>query len=154
MKEAGIYHVLAFPGCTLQCSGHLALGFTNLLPLRRRMRNGLALLCLWYPVLLSGGSHAVLRAAVMYSVLLVGRIISRKADGLNSLGLAVLLLILADPFAVLSYGFLLSVLATLGILLYERPLSQLLEKHLPVARGKLNTGLIHLLILRCWPPSV
>lgn len=145
MKEAGIYHVLAISGLHIAVFCHLVLGFTNLLPLCRRMRNGLALLCLWYPVLLSGGSHAVLRAAVMYSVLLFGRIISRKADGLNSLGLAVLLLILADPFAVLSYGFLLSVLATLGILLYERSLSQLLEKHLPVRGGKLSTGLIHLL---------
>ena len=60
MKEAGIYHVLAISGLHIAVFCHLVLGFTNLLPLCRRMRNGLALLCLWYPVLLSGGSHACL----------------------------------------------------------------------------------------------
>lgn len=147
MKDAGVYHVLSISGLHIAVFCHLILSLTSVLPLRRQLRNSLALLCLWCPVLISGGNHAVLRAAVMYSVLLFGRVIGRKGDSLNSLGIAVILLILMDPFAVLSYGFLLSVLATLGILLYERPLAEFLKSHLPVQlTGRVGSSLIHLFV--------
>lgn len=146
MKDAGVYHVLAISGLHISIFCHIVLGAVRVLPLRRRTRSALALLFLWCPVLLSGGSHAVLRAAVMYSVLLFGQVIGRKADSLNSLGLAVILLICMDPFAVLSYGFLLTVLATLGILLFERPLAEFLIRCLGTDRiGRLETGVIHLI---------
>lgn len=46
----------------------------------------------------------------------------------------------------LSYGFLLSVLATLGILLYERPLAEFLKSHLPAQlTGRVGSSLVHLL---------
>ena len=126
-RDAGVYHVLAISGMHIAIFCDIISALLFLLPLRPRIRSALLLVALWGPVLLSGGNQAVLRSAIMYSVTAFGRAIGRKADSLNSLGFAVLLLLLADPFAALSYGFLLSVLATLGLLLYTPGLARYLE---------------------------
>ncbi len=47
MKDAGVYHVLAISGLHIAVFCHLILALTRVLPLRRRLRNSLALLCLW-----------------------------------------------------------------------------------------------------------
>ena len=48
--------------------------------------------------------------------MMLGYVLSRKADGLNSLGLALLLLVLFQPYAACDPGLLLSFAATLGLL--------------------------------------
>ncbi len=122
-RDAGIYHVLAVSGLHISIFVEL---FQLLFPanlVKRRTINLLLLGVIWVPVLLSGMGYAVLRAALMYSVVYFGHLISRKGDSLNTLGFAVLTLLFWNPFATLSLAFILSVLATLGILLYERPLA-------------------------------
>ena len=62
----------------------------------------------------------------MYGVLLLADSFGRRADSLNSLGLAVLVVCLFNPFAGGDLGFALSVTATLGIVLLYQPLPTLL----------------------------
>lgn len=72
----------------------------------------------------AGFSPSVMRASLMMTVLLAGRLFGRKADGLNSLGFALFLMCL-NPFAVTDVGLLLSAasalsLMTLSPLLYKK----------------------------------
>ncbi len=66
---------------------------------------------------LTGFGLSALRAGAACAIVLAGKLFRRPADGKNSLGCAVLLILLFDPDAVWDLGFRLSVAATWGILL-------------------------------------
>lgn len=84
--------------------------------------------------LLVGAEPAVVRAALMAGVIILGRAIARQAHPLNSLALATFLMTLHDPFALSDRGFLLSITSTLGLILYATPIQARvigwLERHL------------------------
>ena len=67
----------------------------------------------------AGFSGSILRSGIMCLLTLIGRLFYREADGLNSLGIAVLLMSIVNPYTAFDLGFVLSVLSTLGILLWS-----------------------------------
>lgn len=74
---------------------------------------------------------SVLRAAVMASIVLGALATGRPAKGLPVLALASFVLLAIDPWLSHSYGFVLSVLATGGLLLLSRPLAAWLAGWMP-----------------------
>ncbi|MGZ4744931.1 MAG: ComEC/Rec2 family competence protein [Oryzihumus sp.] len=82
-------------------------------------------------VLLARPEPSVLRAAVMGSVALLGMGARGRERGSRALGVAVLVLLLVDPFLAVSWGFALSVAATAGILFLAPPLRDALMGWLP-----------------------
>ncbi len=70
-----------------------------------------------YYALLAGFSIATQRSLIMIGVLLAGLVLKRKISSTNSYCLALIIVLLWDPFAVLSIGFWLSFVAV-GFLLY------------------------------------
>lgn len=85
--------------------------------------------------LLVGAEPAVVRAALMAGVIILGRAIVRQAHPLNSLALATFLMTLCNPSVISDRGFLLSMTSTLGLILYATPIQARvtgwLERHLP-----------------------
>jgi competence protein ComEC len=122
MKAVGMTHLTAVSGAN--CS--LVLG--ALLVLCRRFRlprapaAGVALAGLALFVVLVGPDASVLRAALMGAIGVAALAGGRSGRGLSFLCLAVIGLLLSDPALGTSFGFLLSVLATLGIILLGRPI--------------------------------
>ena len=82
-------------------------------------------------VLLARPEPSVLRAAAMGSVALVGLGARGRDTGIRALGVAVLVLLLLDPWLALSVGFALSALATAGILFLGPPFRDALGGWLP-----------------------
>jgi competence protein ComEC len=82
-------------------------------------------------VLLARTEPSVLRAAVMGSVTLVGLGPRGRERGPRALGVAVLALLLVDPWLARSVGFALSVCATAGILVLAPPWRDALARWLP-----------------------
>lgn len=86
-------------------------------------RTGMHLTCLitilaaWLFAWLVGFSPSVVRAAGMCTVWLAGCLLFCRSDGLNSLGLAALILLAGNPYTLWNVGFRLSFAATLGVLL-------------------------------------
>lgn len=74
--------------------------------------------------ILVGGDAAVVRAAIMGALGVWGGIFGRRQNGLNSLGLAGLGMVLINPNIPWDLGFQLSVTATLGLVLYAQPLEE------------------------------
>jgi competence protein ComEC len=120
MKSVGMTHLTAVSGAN--CS--LVLGALLLACRRFRLPRvpaaGLAVAGLGLFVLLVGPDASVLRAAVMGAVAVFSLAGGRTGRGLSFLCLAVTGLLLADPGLGSSFGFLLSVLATLGIIILGR----------------------------------
>lgn len=70
---------------------------------------------LFFYALLTGLSASILRAVVMFSTLLIGQWWNKRGNSYNILAFSAFLLLLYEPFWVLSVGFQLSYLAVLGI---------------------------------------
>jgi competence protein ComEC len=82
-------------------------------------------------VLLARTEPSVVRAAAMGSVALIGMGSNGREKGVRALGVAVLVLLLFDPWLALSLGFVLSALATAGILFLAPPWRDALMRWLP-----------------------
>lgn len=115
MKTVGLTHLTAVSGanCSLVLGALLLVARSFRLP--RMVAAGCALAGLGFFVLVVGPDASVLRAALMGSIGLMALAGGRPGRGLSFLCLAVICLLLLDPSLGASYGFILSVLATLGI---------------------------------------
>ena len=116
-EEAGLTHLTAVSGTNLT----LVVGFLLLvggrLGVQGRARPVLGLLGVVGFVLLARPEPSVVRAAAMGTVALLGMGAGGRGAGSRALGVAVVVLLLADPALAMSAGFALSALATAGILL-------------------------------------
>ncbi len=74
---------------------------------------------IFFYAVLVGGKSAIIRAAVMCSLTVLGMAIGRKKTGIQSLLLSVSLIGLVDPKTLLDLSLQLSITATLGILLFK-----------------------------------
>jgi competence protein ComEC len=74
---------------------------------------------------------SVLRSAVMAALVLAAMAGGRTLRGIPVLCLAVVILLAVDPWLCRNYGFLLSVLATAGLLVLVGPITRLLRRWLP-----------------------
>ncbi|WP_231728615.1 ComEC/Rec2 family competence protein [Arthrobacter sp. EPSL27] len=124
MKSVGMTHLTAVSGanCSLVLGAFLLAARS--LRLARLSAAALGLAGLGLFVLMVGPDASVLRAAVMGGVGLVAVSGGRPGRGLSFLCVAVIALVLAQPSLSTSFGFLLSVLATLGIVLAGRPVME------------------------------
>lgn len=78
-----------------------------------------------------GNSASILRAWLMIVISLAGDLFGKKVSALNSLGVALLVILMADPLLSESVGFQFSFVATAAILLGYAPINELLESVLP-----------------------
>ena len=77
------------------------------------------MLLVWGFALVTGASSCVLRAAVMFTFLIIGRAISREANIYNALLASAFFLLLYNPYFLFDVGFQLSYLGLLGILYFH-----------------------------------
>ncbi|PNH84376.1 competence protein ComEC [Arthrobacter sp. AFG20] len=120
MKTVGLTHLTAVSGAN--CSlilGALLLAARSL-RLARIPAAAVALAGLGLFVLMVGPDASVLRASLMGAIALASLAGGRAGRGLSFLCLAVIALLLVEPELGVSFGFLLSVLATLGIIVLGR----------------------------------
>lgn len=120
MKSVGLTHLTAVSGAN--CSlilGALLLAARSL-RLARLPAAAIALAGLGLFVLMVGPDASVLRASLMGAIALASLAGGRAGRGLSFLCLAVIALLLVAPELGVSFGFLLSVLATLGIIVLGR----------------------------------
>ena len=114
-SDAGLSHLMAVSGFHMSV---VALGFFGLLCCFIHRRWIAAVCAMPIPLLfaaLVGFPRSALRAGVMCLLVMLATVARRQTDAKNSLGGAVLLILLVDPNGVYDLGFLLSVTATLGI---------------------------------------
>lgn len=137
-QQAGISHVLSISGL------HVAvLAFLVFIAARGVFRRSVWLLrrfsaeacaalltlpLVWAYAILAGLGAPIWRSALMISVFLLGRVLARKADALNSLALAVCAILVLSPTAVFDLGFQLSVLSVLALIVGMGRLWRLLPK--------------------------
>jgi len=86
-----------------------------------------SLICLWSFSFITGNSPSVLRAVTMFSFIALARPFGKRTNIYNTLAASVFVLLIYNPYLIMSVGFQLSYLAVLGIVYLQRPLYQLWE---------------------------
>lgn len=129
-KEIGISHVICVSGFHLSLWSMLILNILKKTGVKRWIADILAATSVLFLMLVAGLTYSVIRAGIMMLVFLVGDIIMRRRDSLNSLGFAMAYLSITNPFAMGSVSLKLSALATLGIILYNEFISPQITKKL------------------------
>lgn len=124
---SGAAHVLALSGL------HLGIIFSVLTLLFSRLgvrslSLGLVVIAVWAFVFLVGMSPSVMRSAVMLTVYSFISLLNRDSFTLNSLSIAAVVLLVANPFNLYDVSFQMSFLSVFSILLLYRPLYRLLPQ--------------------------
>ncbi len=107
----GLAHVVAVSGMHLSFLSGFIIFF-----LGRRKTAVLIIPILILFTLVVGAPPSVVRALIMQIILIMAPILRGEADSINSLSVALVLILLFNPYAVMDVGLQLSFLSTLGII--------------------------------------
>jgi len=131
MKAASLTHLTAVSGANCVIVTGAVFALCALLGFSRAWRVAVSLAALAGFVVLVTPEPSVLRAAVMGGIVLLALALGRGARGMPALCLAVIVLLVIDPWLARSYGFALSALATAGLLLLAGPLAAVFGRWMP-----------------------
>ena len=127
-RRAGAAHIMAVSGMHLSAWVFFLLWFWKKRTQNLQKAGAVLLFVVAALMALAGFSGSVLRAGLMMGVYLVGLILRKRPDGLNSLGFAAMVILCVRPGLCMNVGFILSVLSTLAILVFALPSSQQIDR--------------------------
>jgi competence protein ComEC len=126
-SRSGLAHVLSVSGLHVAALALMTLALLRRLLVRvgtrfrgmeaRRVAAPASVPFVWAYVVFTGNQAPAVRSAVMATVVLLGLALWRRADGLNSLAAAAILLVIWAPSSVVDLSLQLSFLAVLSLLL-------------------------------------
>jgi competence protein ComEC len=121
-SKTGTIHVLSVSGAHVAiifAMINLLLGFLDRYKYGRLLKAVISITLIWYYSLLTGLSPAVCRAAVMISMIIIGKTYNRRINTLNILAVSAFVILLFDPFLITDVGFQLSYLAVAGLIVFQ-----------------------------------
>lgn len=129
-SKAGAIHILAVSGL------HVGLIFMILNQLLFFLKKGkrlkilkslILISCLFTYALITGFSPSVIRATIMFSFLIIAKILFKNPNSYNTLAASALLILIIDPSQIHALGFQLSYAAVLGIITCHQGIYQVLK---------------------------
>lgn len=123
-SNTGVVHIIAISGMHLALIYLLLVWVFAKIPGVKKskwLQLFLILGCLWMFSFLTGASASVLRAAVMFSFIAIGKNLYKEASIYNSLAGSAFFLLCYDPYFLWAVGFQLSYLAVLSIVIFQKP---------------------------------
>ncbi|MFB4315400.1 ComEC/Rec2 family competence protein [Actinomadura sp. 21ATH] len=130
-RTSGLAHLLVVSGANLAIIIGAVLGLCRFAGLGRLRAPPVAVVAVLAFVVVARPEPSVLRATVMGLIGLLALVTGRQRQGPPALGAAVLVLVLLDPALARSYGFVLSVLATAGLVVLAPAWRERLGRRLP-----------------------
>lgn len=123
-SATGTSHILVVSGWNFTIVAALLGGLAEKLRLGRWPAFWLTLAMMWVYALFTGGSAAVLRAAVMASLMVLARASERRSEPWTLLLAACWIISAADPHTLWDLGFQLSAMATGSLFAFARPVER------------------------------
>jgi len=123
----GLQHIMAISGFHFAILAAIISQFLALI-FSKKWSTCLLIFLMSSYFLFLGNSPSILRAWVMILLVLAGFLLERRTTGLNALGIALMVVLLLDPLAVLNMGFQFSFATTAAILLFYGPIELFLQR--------------------------
>ncbi|HVO43103.1 MAG TPA: ComEC/Rec2 family competence protein [Aggregatilineales bacterium] len=126
MSLTGTSHLIVVAGAKVAIVG----GFLFLLfgKIRRKWLSALLPIAgLVAYAVFTGGTAATVRATIMAVMVILAERLGRRSDSLTALATSVLMITLVNPVDLFDLGLIVSSVATLGLILYLKPMTQAVE---------------------------
>jgi len=127
-SNTGVIHIIAISGLHLGIIYIILVWIFNRLPIIKKsvfIKSIGIIICLWLFTLLTGASASVLRSAVMFTFVIIGKMQNREVSIYNSLAASAFVLLCYNPYFLWDVGFQLSYLALIGIVWLQKPIELL-----------------------------
>lgn len=126
-REGGTFHVLVISGLHITFLGGLVFLIARRFTKNAVLQFLLSAAVLWAYSLAVGAESSVVRAALMFTIVLFAPIVSRRASSLNALGATGLVLLAWRPSDLLDPSFQLTFVSVLAIVVFAWPLLEKLS---------------------------
>lgn len=126
-RTIGVSHILSVSGLHVSIIGQFLLSIFLLLKFPRKLSAILSCFGIGFFMLITGFLPSVVRAGIMCILYFISLVFDRESDSLNSLGLAVLIITIANPLAAGDIGLLLSFTSTLGLIILNPKIFNILK---------------------------
>jgi competence protein ComEC len=134
--ESGAIHVLAVSGLHVGILSVLVLFLLNRIPLGGKIwkvaKIGLLLIIIWAFAILTGLSPSVQRAALLFSIIYLGKAIKRDCNIYNALAIAAFGMLIYAPLTLFQISFQFSFLAVLGIVYFTPKIMRFWSPNHPI----------------------
>lgn len=144
-------HILAISGLHISQTVTFMMAVMRLFPVSRKLCRILLFPLVFVLYLLAGAGVSVFRASVMTLFAAAGLLLRRRSDSVTALCFSAALLVIANPYAMESFSFLLSYTSTFGVVYVGAPLCEYIrfcftEKGMPFLLKKLQ-GVVLMLVI-------
>ncbi len=128
VKRAGVAHIMVVSGMHLSIVVAIFLYLIDKFIYNRYLKSIVIFVVTIALMAVCGFTMSILRAGISYLIFSLSLILKREITSENTLGTAFLFILITNPFAVFSIGFLLSVLSTFSIIVVAVPISRFLVR--------------------------
>lgn len=140
LKKTGTAHVVVASGMNVTLVASFLIGILIIF-LPRRKAIPLALVGVWSYSLLSGFDAPIVRAAIMGSVAFTAQAFGRLQAASRALFFSAAFMLIIKPDWITDLGFILSFVATISLMLFERKIASLIRFVPGIFREGLSTSL-------------
>ena len=116
--RTGTMHIFAVSGLHVACIAGFILYALQWCGLSREKAGLITVPLIWFYTLATGWQSSAIRAALMFSVIIAGRVLKRPSDLLNSTAAAAVLILLFQPEQLFQAGFQLSFVVVTSLALF------------------------------------
>jgi competence protein ComEC len=146
--QAATYHIFAVDGLRMAIIFGICFGLFRAVGIPRSISGLILIPLIWFYVALTGWPASAIRATVMLTIVIIGWVLKRPGDVINSLFAAALIILAWDPQQLFQAGFQLSFFVVLCIILIVPPIHKYIEQLF--APDPLLPKQLH----RRWPPII
>lgn len=136
LQRTGTLHIVVASGYNVTVVIGVVIGYLAGW-VKRRTAVMLGILAVIGYTVMAGADAAIVRAAIMGSLIYFGQVLGRKADGVRLLIVAVMGMLVVEPMLIWDVGFQLSVMATSG-LMFVGPLLETVFKRVWLVGGDMR----------------
>ncbi len=149
-EKAGVSHMMAISGSNIVGLITVITIVFNACKVKKNIGNILSIIVIITYIILTGTSLSTLRAGIMCIICTLGRLekvkSGKKRSAFTNLLITILLITLYAPFSIYNTGFILSILATLGILLFNPYFTDVKEKAMLKIKNKVAKNILDILV--------
>lgn len=138
-RRTGIYHLLAVSGIHLTILSTFVLSALKKLRLKGALPQIITSAFILLFMAIVNFSPSVVRSGIMIIIYLMGTVISKNANQLNSLAIAIFLICAFNPNYALDLGLWLSLLSCLGIILLSKNINKFLQNKFHLKKNKIKS---------------